>query len=66
MNKKEEKKEQKISVSYTLKAFSNNIKKMHEAKLLTKEEEQELLKIHTTAVHRWIGLEFEVIQPETL
>lgn len=61
MNKEVTKKTQKISISYTLKAFANNIKKMHDAKLLTKEEETELLKIHNTAVKRWIGLEFEII-----
>lgn len=61
-----EKKKQKISVSYTLKAFANNIKKMHEAKLLTKEEEKNLSELHKIVVHRWIGLEFDVKEPEII
>lgn len=55
-----ETKKQKISTSYTIKAFANNINKMQEAKLITKEEQQQLLELHNTIVHRWIGLEFKL------
>lgn len=54
------KKEQKVSISYTLKSFGENIKKFEEAKLATKEEVEEVKKLHKTLVERWIGLEFNL------
>lgn len=57
METPKEKKQQKISISYTLKAMANNTKKLEEALILTKEEAEVLKEIHKNAVNRWIGIE---------
>lgn len=56
-NAKEVKK-QKVSISYTLKSFSNNITKLEDEKIITKEEGTVLKEIRDKAVKHWIGLEF--------
>jgi len=53
-------KTQKVSISYTLKSFSNNITKLTENKIITKEEGETLTKIKDKAVKTWIGLEFNM------
>ncbi len=53
------KKKQKISVSYTLKSFGNNVKKLKEAKLITEIEEVMLKEMHVKLVKTWVGLEFK-------
>lgn len=56
----EAKKQQKVSISYTLKAMANNTNKLEENKIIKKEEADELRKIHKIAVERWIGLEMGI------
>lgn len=53
------KKEQKISISYTLKSLGANIDKIDEAKILKNEEIRILRELHERAVKYWIGLEFK-------
>lgn len=60
VEKVKEKKKQKISVSYTLKAFGGNISKLKEAKMITDEDAKTLEKIHDKAVKTWIGMEFKM------
>lgn len=57
---KEEKKERKVSVSYTIKQFKNMIEKLEEAKMINAEEKADLTKHHTNIVKRWLGLEMEL------
>lgn len=59
-NKANEKKKQKVSVSYTLKAFGNNINKLIDEKIVTKEDGQKLKEVHEKAVKYWIGLQFKL------
>lgn len=58
VTKPKEKKEQKVSISYTLKSFSENIRKLRDNKIVTKEEADKLEEIQKKAVQTWIGLEF--------
>lgn len=57
---KTEKRKQKISVSYTLTAFANNVKRMEEAKLITQEELQIIKQIYNKAIEHWIGTEMKL------
>ena len=52
------KKEQKISVSYTVKSFANNINKMVEAKMVTEEEQKQLKELHKSITQRWLNQGF--------
>lgn len=54
------KKEQKVSVSYTLKAMKNNIDKLIENKIITAEDGKTMTAIHKKAVQHWIGLEMGI------
>lgn len=54
------KKKQKISVSYTVKAVGQHIKKLHEAKMTTEEENKTLLEIHKKLIERWISMEMGI------
>lgn len=49
------KKEQKISESYTIKAFAKHITNMKKAKMITEEEYKKLKDLHITIMNRWIG-----------
>lgn len=53
-------KKRKISVSYTLKAFQQNIIKCKEAKMITELEFQQLMELHSTIVQRWISIEMAI------
>lgn len=56
-NKTEEEKntkKQKTSISYTLRNFGKNIKKLHKAEAITAEEADTMNKIHEEAITRWI------------
>lgn len=55
---KKEKKTQAVSISYTLKSQGENIKKLQEAGILTKEVHAQWLKLHTEAVTAWTKKEF--------
>lgn len=48
---------QKVSVSYTLKAFGMNVKKLEDAGWLTKEEAEGIKKIHKKIVEKWMKSE---------
>lgn len=48
-----EKKKQKISVTYTLKSFSENIKKLKELELLDEETTKILEEVHAKVVNNW-------------
>lgn len=57
MEIKTEKKERKISTSYTAKRLGETIKALKKAKLITTKEEEQLKTINTQILHRWIGIE---------
>ncbi len=57
--KPNEKKKQKVSVSYTLKALAKHIKTLENEKIVTKEDAKIMQEIHKKAVKHWIGGEFE-------
>lgn len=48
-------KKQATSISYTMKATANNMKKLKELKLVTDEEFEKLKEIHKSAMMRWVG-----------
>lgn len=47
-------KKQAISKSYLVKSFSENIKKLTETELITREETAQLIEIHKNAVNKWV------------
>ena len=51
---------QKISVSYTLKAFGQNVNRLSQAKMLTTEEQEELNNLKKRLIERWIGQEMNL------
>lgn len=51
---------QKISVSYTVKAFAQNIERLNEAKMITPEEMEILTNVKKEIIHRWISLEMRI------
>lgn len=53
-------KKQKVSISYTLKALTNNIQKLEQEKIITKEDAETIKKIHEKAIKYWIGIEFNM------
>lgn len=53
-----DKKQQAVSVSYTLKSQGENIRKLKEAGVLTEKAHAEWLKLHTEAVQAWTKTEF--------
>ncbi len=55
-----EKKKQKVSISYTLKSFGENIKKLEENKIINIEDAKVLKEIHKKAIQYWIGTQFEI------
>lgn len=55
-----EKKKQKVSISYTLKSFKENIRKLVTEKIITVEDGEALKQIHRKAVEHWIGLEMDI------
>lgn len=54
------KKEKKVSITYTLRAFKNNADKLRLAKMITEEEEKTLKDIHAKMLNRWIGIEMGI------
>ena len=54
-----EKKQQKVSISYTLKSFKENIKKLSEAKIVDEKDSETLKSIYIKAKEHWIGQEFD-------
>lgn len=46
---------QKVSVTYTLRAFGENVKKMYELELLTREEAEQGLKLVASARNKYLG-----------
>ncbi len=54
------KKEQKVSISYTLKSLKGNIEKLRDNKIITKEETEVITKVYITAIQRWIGTQFNL------
>lgn len=54
------KKERKISLSYLLKSFGENINKLEEASLVDEKGIKDLRAIHEKAVKGWIGLTFKM------
>lgn len=52
-----EKKKQKVSTSYTIKSYANNIKKLEETKMITREEGDTLRHIYKKMVDRWVSIE---------
>ena len=53
------KKQQKSSVSYSLKAINNHVKVITDAGLLSKEEAQMIIDLKNKAVNNYIQKEFE-------
>lgn len=53
---RETKKERTPNTIYTLKAFKAYLTKLEKQKMVTKEEMDQLTKIHEAMVKRWIGL----------
>ncbi len=51
-------KKQKVSVTYTLKAFRKNIEKLNEMGLIDKEEVKMLDKIREKIIRKWTENEF--------
>ena len=54
---KKGKKEQKVSISYTLKAISEHIKKLHENGFITDEEAATMKTVHKSAVQKYMQKE---------
>lgn len=50
-----EKKQQKVSATYTLRASGENVRKLHELKLISEEEKNLIIKILKEAVNKYIG-----------
>lgn len=59
MKTEPKRKEQSASISYALKSFANNIKKLREAELLTEADEMALLEIRETAIQKYVEKEFK-------
>lgn len=53
----EENKKQKVSVTYTLRAFGENVKKLYELGLLTREEATEGVRLVAIARNKYLGAE---------
>lgn len=53
------KKKQAISKSYTVKAFTENIKKLKEVKLISKEDETVIEEIKDRVIKNYINNEFK-------
>lgn len=53
------KKVQKASASYTLKAITNNIKKLKELNLITKEEEAQMMELKNKALDKYVKEQFK-------
>lgn len=53
--KTEGERKQKVSVTYTLRAFGENLKKLYELGLLTKEQAKEGAKLVTAAKNAYMG-----------
>lgn len=51
---------QAISVTYTLRAFGENVKKLYELKLLTREEAEAGLKLVAAARNQYLGGEIKL------
>ncbi len=56
--KVKKKKEQKVSVSYTLKSFKNNNRKLAECETITPEQYATLEEIRTEATQKYINSEY--------
>ncbi len=52
------KRTQAVSISYTLKAFSNNIEKLSEAGMITEEERLKAMQVKDAAVSKYIKDKF--------
>lgn len=57
---KKDLKKRKISTSYTLLRFKETVKVLNEAKLVTEEEKQTLVKIYNDLNTRWISEKLEL------
>lgn len=58
MEQTKTKKKQKVSVSYTLKAFGKNIEKLKEMGLIDAKQDVELKKIKENVIENYIKKEF--------
>lgn len=54
------KKEKKVSTSYTLKSYKNNIDKLEHGKMITHEEAEQLKDLYKKMVNRWVSLEMAI------
>lgn len=59
--KTQETQERKVNVSYELKRLYTIKTKLFNEKIITKEENDTLKKVHQQAILRWIGMDIEQI-----